>query len=429
MDKPASPHRRRTVGDHQLRPESLMMGYGHDPLPAAGALTCPLYQTSTFGFRTADEAKAFFEGAYGLREKGPDEAPGYVHSRINNPDLQVLEERLAVWEEGDAAVAFASGMAAITTTLLAFLHAGDTLLWSDPVYGGTEFFIENVLPGLGITPVGFTDHRGGRLQQQALDAAQGGARIGAIYVETPASPTNRLVDIAECVAAARKLADATGAKPVVIVDNTFLGPLWQQPLAHGADLSVYSLTKCIGGHDDLVAGACLSAGGPIAQVRSMRTVLGGVADPHTAWLALRSLETLRLRMTAAMKSAQQIADFLNDHPRVTRVHHLGFIKRGDPQHEVFRRQCKAAGSTFSFEIQGGEAEAFQLLNRLRLIRLAIGSGGTASVIEHPATMTHADLTEERQRELGITPGMLRLSIGVEHPDDLAADLTQALEET
>ncbi len=429
MDKPASPHRRRAVGEHQLRPESLMMGYGHDPLSAAGTLKCPLYQTSMFAFKTADEAKAFFEGAYGLREKELDEAAGFVHSRVNNPDLQVLEDRLALWEETEAAVTFSSGMAAITTALLTFLHAGDTLLWSDPVYGGTEFFIENVLPGLGITPLAFTDHRGGRLQQQALDATQAGARIAAIYVETPASPTNRLVDIGACVSTAQKLAEATGTRPVVIVDNTFLGPLWQQPLSHGADLSVYSLTKCIGGHDDLVAGACLGAGGPAAQVRSMRTVLGGVADPHTAWLALRSLETLRLRMTAAMKSAQQIADFLNDHPRVTRVHHLGFVKRGDPQHEVFRKQCKAAGSTFSFEIQGGEAEAFQLLNRLRLIRLTIGSGGTASVIEHPATMTHADLTEERQHELGITPGMLRLSVGIEHPDDLVADLTQALEET
>jgi methionine-gamma-lyase len=160
----------------------------------------------------------------------------------------------------------------------------------------------------------------------------------------------------------------------------------------------------------------------------MRAVLGGVADPHTAWLGLRSLETLKLRMTAAMKNAQQVADFLGDHPGVTRVHHLAFLRRGDPQYEVYRRQCKAAGSAFAFEIQGGEVEAFQFLNRLQLVKLAIGYGGTESVIEHPATMSLADLTPERQHELGVTPGMLRLSVGIEHPDDLVADLRQALEE-
>jgi methionine-gamma-lyase len=405
-----------------------MMGYGYDPAVSKRALKCPLYQTSSFAFRTAEEAKAFFELAYGLRDKGPDEETGLVYSRINNPDLQLLEERLALWESAEAALVFSSGMAAVTTALLTFLRPGDTLLWSDPVYGGTEFFIDNVLAGLGIATVGFTDHRGGRLQQQALDATQAGARIAAIYVETPASPANRLVDIATCVATAKRLGEATGRRPLVIVDNTFLGPLWQQPLELGADLALYSLTKSVGGHADLVAGACLGTAEHVAQIRSMRTVLGGIADPHSAWLALRSLETLKLRMTAAMKNAQQIADFLNDHPRVTRVHHLGFIKRGDPQYEVFRRQCKAAGSAFAFEIQGGEAEAFQLLNRLQLIKLAIGFGGTESVIEHPATMTHADLTTERQHELGITPGMLRLSVGIEHPDDLVADLTQALEE-
>jgi methionine-gamma-lyase len=428
MNTPEVPHRRRSLGSHQLQPETLMMGYGHDPALAKGALKCPLYQTSSFAFRTAEEAKAFFELAYGLREKEADEEPGLVYSRVNNPDLQLLEERLALWENAEGALVFSSGMAAITGTLLTFLRPGETLLWGDPVYGGTEFFIENVLPSLGITTVGFTDHRDGRLQQQALDAAGGGARIAAIYVETPTSPSNRLIDIATCADTARKLGEATGRKPLVIVDNTFLGPLWQQPLALGADFSLYSLSKCITGHGDLVAGACLGGREHLAQLRSMRTVLGSIADPHTAWLALRSLETLKLRMTAAMKNAQLIADFLGDHPRVTRVHHLAFVKRGDPQYEVFRRQCKAAGSAFAFEIQGGEPEAFQLLNRLQIVKLAIGFGGTESVIEHPATMSLADLTPERQHELGVTPAMLRLSVGIEHPDDLVADLRQALED-
>ena len=427
MDKPTSTFRQRTLGSHQFRPESLMMGYGYDPRLSEGALKCPLFQTSTFIFRTAEEGKAFFEVVYGLREKGPGEEPGLVYSRINNPDLQILEDRLTLWEGAEAALAFSSGMAAVSTTLLTFLRPGDTLLWSEPAYGGTEYLIENILPGFGLMTRGFTEGGGERSLAQAIATAHAGSQVGVIYVETPANPTNRLVDIAACAAAARRIGEATGRRPLVIVDNTFLGPLWQRPLDHGADVVIYSLTKCIGGHSDLIAGAALGAESHIAAVRTMRTVLGSVADPHTAWLILRSLETLKLRMTAAMKNAQQIADFLNDHPRVTRVYHLGFLKHGDPQYDVYRRQCKAPGSTMSFEIHGGEAEAFRLLNRLQLIKLAVSLGGTESLIQHPGTMTHADIAPERQLELGITPGMMRLSVGIEHPEDLIADLSQALD--
>jgi methionine-gamma-lyase len=217
-----------------------------------------------------------------------------------------------------------------------------------------------------------------------------------------------------------------GRRPVVAVDNTFLGPLWQHPLQFGADYVLYSLTKYAGGHSDLIAGACLGSEAQIAPVRGMRTILGTMSDPHTGWLLMRSLETLKLRMTGAMKNARYVAEFLAEHPQVRTVHYLGFLKAGDAQHDVFQRQCLSPGSTFAFEIHGGEAEAFQVLNRLQIIKLAVSLGGTETLMEHPATMTHSDIPAARQGPMGITPAMLRISVGLEHPEDLIADLAQAL---
>ena len=301
------------------------------------------------------------------------------------------------------------------------------LLHSQPLYGGTEFLVHKILPQFGIRPEGFTAGHAGRRLQDAAAAARKAGPIGAIFLETPANPTNALVDIAECAELAKGLAAADGRPPPVIVDNTFLGPLWQQPLAQGADLVIYSLTKYVGGHSDVIAGACLGAEALISAVRGMRTILGTMSDPHTGWLLMRSLETLKLRMTAAMKNARYVAEFLNDHPKLKEVHYLGFLAEDHPDFELYRRQCKAPGSTFAFEVHGGEPEAFRLLDALQLIRLAVSLGGTESLAEHPGSMTHADIPPERQAELGITPAMLRLSVGVEHPEDLIADLAQALE--
>jgi len=403
-----------------------MMGYGYDPMLSEGALKCPIFQTSTFVFRTAEDGKAFFELAYGLREKRPMEEPGLIYSRINNPDLQVMEDRLTLWDGAEAGLAFASGMAAIATTILTFLRPGDVIIHSGPIYGGTEFLVQKILPQFGIRRVGFEAGEGGRDVDQALDEARALGPIGMIYIETPANPTNALVDIRRCADLADRLSDEGERRPLVAVDNTFLGPLWQKPLRHGADLVLYSLTKYVGGHSDLIAGACLGSAELITPVRGMRTILGTMADPWTGWLLMRSLETLKLRMTSQMKNARYVADFLNDHPRVRRVHYLGFLAEGDPQRDIFRRQCEAPGSTFSFEIHGGEPEAFAFLNRLRLIRLAVSLGGTESLAEHPATMTHSDIPRNDQERLGITQGMVRLSIGVEHPEDVIADLDQAL---
>jgi methionine-gamma-lyase len=405
-----------------------MMSYGYDPQLSEGALKCPIFPTSTFVFPTAEDGKAFFEVAYGLRDVRPAEEAGLIYSRINNPDLEILEDRLTLWDNAEAAVVFCSGMAAISTTLLTFLRPGDVTIHSDPMYGGTEFLVGQILPRFGIRSVTFGAGSRGRSLEEAVSAAKAIGRPRVIYVETPANPTNSLVDIERCGAVARAVTgNGSDERPLVIVDNTLLGPLWQQPLSHGADLAVYSLTKYVGGHSDLIAGACLGSRKPMAAVRDVRTIMGTMTDPHTGWLLLRSLETLKLRMTCAMKNARHVAEFLVDHPKVRRVYHLDLLEQESPEHEIYHRQCKAPGSTFAFEIHGGEAEAFRVLNGLQIIKLAVSLGGTESLMEHPATMTHADVPATEQVEMGITPAMLRLSVGVEHPDDLIADLAQALE--
>ncbi|AYA37324.1 cystathionine gamma-synthase family protein [Hymenobacter oligotrophus] len=405
-----------------LKPESLMMSYGFRPEWSEGAIKCPIFQTSTFVFKNAEEGKAFFELAYGLRQPAPEEEMGLIYSRLNNPSLEILEDRLTLWDGAEDAASFASGMAAISTSLLALLKPGDVVLHSEPVYGGTDFFLKNVLPRFGITAEGFSP----TLPAEALQAraAALGDKLAVLYVETPANPTNHLVDLDACVAAA-KLAGTAERPCRVVVDNTFLGPVFQHPLRHGADLVLYSATKFLGGHSDLIAGAALGSKALMKEVRAMRTFMGSMCDPNTGWMLMRSLETLKLRMERAAQSARVVADWLRQHPQVTRTYYLGHLEHDAAQQDIYQRQCLSPGSMISFDIAGGEAEAFRFLNRLQLIKLAVSLGGTESLAEHPATMTHSDITPELQREMGITESMVRLSIGVEDPADLIADLAQA----
>ncbi|KUG09406.1 cystathionine gamma-synthase family protein [Solirubrum puertoriconensis] len=405
-----------------LKPESLMMSYGFRPEWSEGAIKCPIFQTSTFVFKNAEEGKAFFELAYGLRQPAPEEEMGLIYSRLNNPSLEILEDRLTLWDGAEDAASFASGMAAISTSLLALLKPGDVVLHSEPVYGGTDFFLKNVLPRFGITAEGFSP----TLPADELQAraAALGEKLAVLYVETPANPTNHLVDLDACVAAA-KLAGSTERPCRVVVDNTFLGPVFQHPLRHGADLVLYSATKFLGGHSDLIAGAALGSKALMKEVRAMRTFMGTMCDPNTGWMLMRSLETLKLRMERAAQSARVVADWLRQHPQVTRTYYLGHLDDNAAQQDIYRRQCLSPGSMISFDIAGGEAEAFRFLNRLQLIKLAVSLGGTESLAEHPATMTHSDITPELQREMGITESMVRLSIGVEDPADIIADLSQA----
>ena len=414
------------IGGRNLRPESLMMSYGYDPRLSEGAIKCPIFQTSTFVFESAEEGKAFFEVAYGLRERGVGEPTGLIYSRLNNPDLEVLEDRLTLWDEAEACASFESGMAAIATTLLAYARPGDVILYSRPLYGGSDHLLHHFFAQYGVSAVGFPAGLPvADLEQEAVREIAG-RPVAAILIETPANPTNALVDIAGLAAFARRLTVGE-RRPMLVVDNTFLGPLWQQPLKHGADLVVYSATKFLGGHSDLIAGACLGSHEALAPVRALRTFLGTMASPWTGWLLLRSLETLKMRMTASMKNARYVADFLRDHPRVRRVHYLGHLEPEHPMYEVYRRQCVAPGSLIAFEVDGGEAGAFRFLNALSLVKLAVSLGGTESLAEHPFSMTHADVPAEAKERLGVTAGLVRLSVGVEHYEDIVGDVSQALQ--
>lgn len=422
-------HKSRTLGDHALAPETLMMGYAYDPGLSEGAIKAPIFQASTFVFKSAQDGKRFFEVAYGLREKGPDEALGLIYSRINNPNLEILEDRLAVWDAADRALVFSSGMAAISTAAYALSRPGDAIVYTAPAYGGTEYLFDRILPRYGITahavPAGGGSEALRKAMATAVAEADGrGGRLAAVFIETPANPTNELVDIAQ---AARDIAALGQAeRPILAVDNTFLGPMWQSPLKLGADLALYSLTKYVGGHSDLIAGACIGKAETMARIAEMRTICGAMTDPHTAWLLTRSLETLHLRMERSQANAVTLAERLAEHPKVHEVLTASGASASDDQRRIFAEQCTGPGSTLSIRLPGGEAEAFRFLDALQLFKLAVSLGGSESLASHPSSMTHSDYTAEAKARCGIGDNLVRLSVGIENVEDLWADLTQAL---
>jgi methionine-gamma-lyase len=410
------------IGNHQLKPSTLMMGYGFDPALSEGSLKPPVFLTSTFVFENAAAGKRFFEGVTGKRPGG---AEGLIYSRFNGPNQEILEDRLTVWEDADDALAFSSGMSAIATLLLTFARPGDVVVHSGPLYAATETLIAKILSQFGVSWIDFPAGATREEIDGVLAKAKEMGRVALIYLESPANPTNQLVDV-EAVAAARAAAFGENGPPIAI-DNTFLGPLWAKPLRQGADLSVYSLTKYAGGHSDLVAGALVGRGDLINQVRMMRNTIGTICDPNTAWMLLRSLETLELRMSRAGENAAKVCEFLRQHPKVEKVGYLGFLESGSRQEDIYNRHCTGAGSTFSLYLKGGEEEAFAFLDALQIAHLAVSLGGTETLASAPAAMTHLSVPDERKAQLGITPNLVRVSIGVEDAEDLIADFGNALE--
>jgi len=423
----AKDYKQRTLNGHALRPETLMMGYGYSPALSEGALKPPIFLTSTFVFETAQQGKDLFDMTSGRRTARDGEKLGLVYSRFNNPNFEILEDRLAVWDNAERAAVFASGMAAIATTLLTFLRPGDVVLHSRPLYGGTETLMRNILTAFGITPMGFTNGIDGAHLKVAADDAIAKGPIGIILVETPANPTSGLVDLRLIAAIADEIGERQGRRPPVAVDNTLLGPMFQQPLRHGADLVLYSLTKYAGGHSDLIAGGVSGDAELVRKVVLMRGAIGSQLDPNSCWMLLRSLETLQIRAERACENARRLAAYLRDHKRIKRVDFLGFIGPADPRKAVFDRQCTAPGSTFSFDIDGGEREAFAFLDKLIVLKLAVSLGGTETLICHPASTTHSGVPKELREEIGLTDALIRMSVGIENADDLIADLEQALE--
>jgi methionine-gamma-lyase len=324
-------------------------------------------------------------------------------------------------------VVFGSGMAAITTSLLAYLRPGDVVLHSQPLYGGTETLLLNTLSKFGIESAGFINGVDKASVEEAAKIAQAKGRISVILIETPANPTNGIVDIAMI----RTVADAIGAaqnghRPIIMCDNTLLGPIFQRPIEHGADISLYSLTKYVGGHSDLIAGAAMASKELMRPIRALRSAIGTQLDPNSCWMLGRSLETLSLRMERANANAAAVAGFLRDHAKVETVHYLPFSEPSSATCRTFHAQCTGAGSTFSFDIKGGEPAAFRFLNGLQIFKLAVSLGGTESLASHPATTTHSGVKADVRGRIGVLESTIRLSIGIENPDDLIADLEQAL---
>lgn len=404
-------------------PQTLIFEKGYDPQRSEGAAVPPLFRTSTFIFKKAVDGKRAFELAYGLRQREAGESPALIYTRVNNPNSEILEDRVTAWDGAEAAALFSSGMGAISSTCLTLLRPGDTILFSDPIYGGTEYLFRKLLPEFGILTVPFAAGAT-EAELEALAAAHPSTKV--IYLESPANPTMELCD----VPAARRVADRRSRpdrQVLVLIDNTFLGPIFSQPLSLGADLVLYSATKFFGGHSDLVAGLAMGKTALINGVRATRTIMGSMSDPDTAWLITRSLGTLQLRMEQQQANTVRLVELLRGHPKVKRVYYPGLPEMGERQVALWKSQCSGAGSVVSFDVVGAEAEAYRVLDAVRHMRLAVSLGGIETLIEHPWSMTHADMTPEQKLHAGFGPAMIRLSVGLEDPADLVDDLARALE--
>jgi len=389
---------------------------GYDPADALGAVKPPIHLASAFCFPSAEAAAERFEASHA----GTATAEGFIYSRLSNPTLAVAEQRLAAFDGAEACCLFSSGMAAISTAVLAWSGPERGVWGIGSLYGGTDRFLFSMLSEWGI-PVRRVPHLDG------LDAAHAetGALPGILYVETPGNPTMDVHDLRVAVAWARK--HERPDHPIrVLVDNTFLGPLLQRPLDLGADLVLYSATKYLGGHSDVVAGACSGRAEALARVRHHRHLLGGVLDPFAAWMLARSMETLEIRVLRQQETAEKVLAFLRTHPRVARLRSVHPADLEPATAAIQAAQTSGHGAMLSFEVVGGREAAFAVLNRLKTVRLAVSLGSTESLATHPASTTHSAIPAEERAQLGIGEGLIRLSVGLEPAEALVSDLARAL---
>lgn len=414
------------LGVHALHNETLMLGYGYDPALSEGSVKPPIFLTSTFCFPSADAGREFFDIAAGRTTGKNDVDGGLVYSRFNHPNAQIVEERLALFEKADAGAVFASGMAAIATILFAHCRPGDIILHSTPLYGGTDTLVHKVLPQFGIEAIPIADPNNADALRKAARDAEAKGRLAMIYLETPSNPLATLADIGLSSSIADESAARQKHRPLVVVDNTLQGPVFQNAIGAGADLSLYSLTKYVGGHSDLIAGGVVGKRAAMTPVRALRGLMGGSLDPHSCWMLSRSLETVTLRMERAAENALAIAKWLTTHKDVKAVHFAPLAPEGSVQHAIYKKQCSGPGSLMSFDV-GTRARAFRVLDRLRIVKLAVSLGGTESLACHPSTTAISGVAAEIREAMGVTEGLIRLSVGIEHIDDLIADLGYALD--
>ncbi|MDX5868812.1 methionine gamma-lyase [Bacillus cereus group sp. BfR-BA-01119] len=377
--------------------ETALIHHGYTSEEHKGSLTPPLFQTSTFTFETAQQGEASFAGV----------DPSYIYSRLGNPTVKLFEERIAVLEGGEEALAFGSGMAAISATLIGFLKAGDHIICSNGLYGCTYGFLEVLEEKFMITH-SFCD-----METEADMENKIRPNTKLIFVETPINPTMKLIDLKQVIRVAKR----NGL--LVIVDNTFCSPYLQRPLELGCDAVVHSATKYIGGHGDVVAGVTICKTKALAEkIRPMRKDIGGIMAPFDAWLLLRGLKTLAVRMDRHCDNAEKIVSFLKNHDAVEGVWY--------PEGELASRQMKRGGGVISFSIKGGKEETQAFINDLHFITIAVSLGDTETLIQHPATMTHAAIPAALRQEMGIYDNLIRLSVGLESWEDIVSDLEQAL---
>lgn len=421
-----SDYHKKNVGGRPLHPETQMMSYGYDPFLSEGSVKPPVFLTSTFAFRSSEDGAEFFDIMSG-RKPLPEKTPaGLIYSRFNHPNLEIIEDRLALLDGSEAALATSSGMSAISAVLLAYLRPGDRIVQSAPLYGGTETLINKILPEWGIGSHAIKDVLSEASMMQAMEEAAKCGPVKLVYIETPANPTNSLVNMAGLVKVISEFEKKHSYRPLSVCDNTLIGPIFQRPAEVGVDLCVYSLTKYVGGHSDLVAGGVTGRKELIKKIRSVRSAYGSQLDPHSCWMIARSMETLVLRMKQAARTASKIANWLVNNPyQKMAVYHPEHIH--DPAYQaVYKKQCYGPGSTFSFVLEGGRARAFKFINSLTLFKSAVSLGGTESLVCHPASTTHSSVSPEMLKSSNISEGLIRVSIGLEHEDDLIADLESAL---
>ncbi|MBI1950817.1 MAG: PLP-dependent transferase [Acidobacteria bacterium] len=410
----------KRVIPYVVRPTTAVLTRGFDPRLSVGSARPAVFRSSTYVFNSPESAERAFAIALGKVRPAADENVDLIYSRLSHPNAEILEDQIVPLEKGaKAAAVFNSGMAAISTVLLSLCGPGWSVVHTIPVYGGTQHLFDTLLRPLGVRTIGVPAGDGAALD--AAIATAGNLRI--VYLETPANPTLRMVDIRRAVEAARRHPDA----PLVVVDNTFLGPAFQHPLALGVALVVYSGTKYLNGFSDMLAGVVLSADEEmITHLRGTRAILGNILQPDECWLLDSRLPTVTLRMNRQSKNAQRIAEGLQGHPAVRRVLYPSLFT--DPEQINIRdAQCDFPGGIMTLDLKGGKMAAFTFLRSLRILRDAVSLGGVESLACHPRTTTHSELSPEDMERAGITDGLVRLSIGVEDWRDLLRDIRDGLD--
>ena len=404
-----------------MKEDTLILNKGYNHKLSEGSIVTPVFRSSTFCFNTAEEGERSFQLAYKLDNPNIGEIPVLIYSRVNNPNMEIVEDRLSVFDNSEKSLLFSSGMGAISNTCLSFLKPNDTVLYSNPVYGGSEFLFKVLLPQYKIKCVPFDS---GTSKEELIKISENYNNIKMVFVETPCNPLVTLTSIKEMAEVKNIINQKSDNDAVLLVDNTFCGPVYLKPLELGADLVVYSITKFIGGHSDLIAGSVSGSEKLIDQVRVTRTIFGTIPDPDTCWLIQRSLVTLKLRMEKQCSNAKRVVDFLLNNKKVAKVFYPGL---GDEkQNRIFYEEYKDSGSIISFEINGTKEEVFSILNKFKVFKLAVGLGSIESLIQHPSSMTHSDIPKDEQLKMGITENLLRCSIGLEDVDDLIEDLEKVL---